>query len=448
MQQRAAEVVQYAAANFKLHLDYSEASIARVEQALDGIHKHIGAKAEQNEVAIVNLSNGFGAYIGEILRRKYGAHWREHPPNFPKGMEGLDIGGMIVGPLQQVFARITRGPKASIETFYKEVGVMVTQRGGAAASRPAMQESPEQSRKKMREFAAKAIAEAKERFGIELDYTEASLDRLDEVLLGFNNLLTDSVPSEKKLNDDEKFLLKPIAAARLMGYLSEMFCELLGAEWRNNVAGCPPEVSRLSLGGKAVQVLLRGEVIGLPQIIVNCVNDPRHWSAKSYFLDVKRTHQVDSAMSNAASFDDQMAVCAQEAVILARDRYNTTLDFSEASVEVLEKLLAGFHTSLPKPGDPGRPSDQWIASIAWTFGAYLGEIFRKNVGGTWAKHNPKVPGSLPVLNVNGSILTPCHKVSKRILEGPAENVAFFYKAACQVLREGGLPAGWTEVSGC
>jgi len=63
-------------------------------------------------------------------------------------------------------------------------------------------------------------------------------------------------------------------------------------------------------------VELRGEVISLPQIIVNCLNDPKHWSAKNYYFDAKRTHQVDSALVNAASFDEQMGVCAQEAVTM------------------------------------------------------------------------------------------------------------------------------------
>lgn len=436
VQQRAAELVKHAAANFKLTLDYTEGSIPRVEHALGEIHKHIEGKAEQNKAAIVNLSNGFGSYIGEVLRRKHGGQWRVHPPTFPNGMEGLDVGGTIVGPLQQVFLRITKGPQHSIENFYRDVEAIIAKKRAAATPRPTTQTPPEDLRRQVRDGAAKAVAEAKERFGIELDYTEASLDRLDQVLRELHNLLTDNVPESKKLREEEKFFLKPTAAARYVDYLSEMFRELLGAEWRNNAAGCPPEAVRLCLGGRPAQVTLKGQVISLPQIIVNCMNDPQNWSAKNYFQDVKRTHQVDSAMTNAASFDDQMAVCAQEAVTIARDRYGTTLDFSEASVEALETLLAGMHTSLPKSGDPARPSEQWIISIAFTFGAYLGEIFRKNVGGTWVKQNPKAPGSLPALNVQGNILTPCRKVSKRILEGPGENVAFFYKAACQILREG------------
>ena len=114
----------------------------------------------------------------------------------------------------------------------------------------------------------------------------------------------------------------------------------------------------------------------------------------------------------AQSADERMIVCAQEAVSIARDRYGATLDFSEASVKELEILLAKIHDWLPKIGDASRPSDQWIIGVSITFGAYLGEVFRRNLGGNWLLQNPHAPGSLPALNVAGSILTPCRKVSK------------------------------------
>ena len=426
MQQRAAKCVKVSAENFKLHLDYTEASIPRVEHALAEIHKRVGAEPDKNKQTIVNLANGFGAYIGEILRKKHGGHWRDKLPDSPPELEGLDVNGVVFSPTVCVFFRLAKGEKYNVVEFYKRTEAAI------ARSRPAVTPGPAVG---MGEFAAKAVAEAKERFGIDLDYSEATLDWLDAVLLELHNLLTDKVPESKKLCDDEKFFLKPTAAARYVGYLSEVFRRVLGAEWKKTVGRSNDEFENLTLGGKLVGVELRGEVISLPQIIVNCLNDPQAWSAKNYYFDVKRTHQVDSALVNAASFDDQMAVCAQEAVTIARDRYSVTLDFSEASVKQLETLLATMHTGLPKLGDPARPSDQWITSIAFTLGAYLGEIFRANLGGTWLTQNPQASGSLPALNIHGDTLTPCRKVLKRILDGPAENVAFFYQGACQIIRE-------------
>ena len=426
MEERAAKCVKTSAEKFKLRLDYTEASIPRVEYALREIHKLIGAEPDKNKLTIVNLANGFGAYIGETLRKKHGGHWRDKLPNSPPELEGLDVNGVVFSPTVCVFFRLAKGEQYNVVEFYKRTEAAI------ARSRPAATPGPAVG---MGDFAVKAVAEAKERFDIDLDYSEASLDGLDQVLRELHNLLTDKVPESKKLSDDEKFFLKPTAAARYVGYLSEVFRRVLGAEWKKTVGRSNDEFEDLTLGGKLVGVELRGEVISIPQIIVNCLNDPAHWSSKNYYLDAKRTHQANSALDNAASFDDQMGVCAQEAVTIARDRYSVTLDFSEASVKQLETLLANMHNGLAKPGDPARPSDEWITCVAATFGAYLGEILRRNLGGTWLKQNPRAPGSLPALNVHGDVLTPCRKVLKRILEGPAEDVAFFYQAACKIIRE-------------
>ena len=426
MQERAAKCVRTSAEKFKLHLDYTEASIPRVEHALAEIHKHVGAEPDKNKLTIVNLANGFGAYIGEVLRKKHGGHWRDKLPDSPPELEGLDVNGVVFSPTVCVFFRLAKGEKYNVVEFYKRTEAAV------ARSRPAPTPGPATG---MGDLAAKAVTEAEERFGIDLDYSEASLDRLDTVLLELHKVLTDQVPESKKLTDDEKFFLKVTASARYVGYLSEVFIRVLGAEWKKSVGSGNNEFECLILGGKVIEVELRGELISPPQIIVNCLNNPRAWSAKNYYFDVKRTHQVDSSLASAASFDDQMRGCAQEAVTIARDRYGVILDFSETSVKQLETLLANMHSRLPKLGDPARPSDQWIARVGATFGAYLGEIFRSNLGGTWLKENPQAPGSLPSLNIHGDILTPCRKVVKRIVEGPGENVAFFYQGACQIIRE-------------
>lgn len=435
-QQRAAELVTFAATNFKLKLDYSEESIARVEQTLAGIHKHFGNNVDKNKAAVVNLANGFGSYIGEVVRRKHGGEWRANLPNLPAGVDGLCVNGSVLSPLQAVFLRITKGSQFSIENFYTKAVSTILQGRKPGGSTPAPPADPAADWVKS---AAEAVADTKQLFGIELDYSEESLDRLDDALRRLHDVLTDKAPESQRMNDTEKFMLKPVAALRYVAYLGEVFRKALGAEWRNNLPACRPEAVDLVHQGELIRVRVRGKTVSPREIIVNCINDPQSWSAKNYYLDFKRTVQVNSAMDKAESFDDKMAVCALDAVTIARDRYGVTLDFSEASVSNLEGLLSKVHEQLPKAGDPNRPSDEWIAGISITFGVYLGEIFRKNLGGKWMPQNPHVPGSLPALNIHSTMLTPCRKVSLRILHGPGDNVEFFYKVSSKFIREG-LPS--------
>lgn len=431
--QRAAELVTFAAANFKLKLDYSEESIARVEHTLGEIHKHFGANAEQNKAAMVNLANGFGSYIGEVIRRNHGGEWRANLPNLPPGVDGLYVNGAVVSPLQAVFLRITKGSQFNIENFYKKAQSTILQSRKSGDAAPAPVADPAAG---MAKSAAEAVADAKLLFGIELDYSEATLDRLDDALRRLHEVLTDKVPESQRMDNNEEFMLKPVAALRYMAYLGEVFRKGLGAEWRNDLNGRQLTSAGLVYEGKLIEAAVRGKVISPGQIIVNCINDPESWSAKNYYLDAKRTIQTNSAMDKAESFSDRMGVVAQEAVTIARDRYAVILDFSETSVASLEGLLSQLHEQLPKLGDPNRPSGAWIAGISITFGAYLGEIFRKNLGGKWIPQNPGILDSLPALNIQGNVLTPCSKVSKRILHGPGESVEFFYKAASKFIREG------------
>jgi len=194
VQQRAVACVNQAAVKFHLLLDWTEASIPRVEYALGEIHKQIGAKADQNKATIVALSNGFGSYIGEMLRKKHGGHWCNNLPNSPADLEGLEVNGVVFSPMVCVFFRITNGVKYNVVEFYKRTAAAI------GRSRPAVTPSPAVG---MGDFAVKAVAEAKERFGIGLDYSEASLDGLDQVLRELHNLLTDQVPDLRKLSSDE-----------------------------------------------------------------------------------------------------------------------------------------------------------------------------------------------------------------------------------------------------
>src|SRR5688572_24859797 len=82
----AEEAVKFASARGAT-LDYSPDSVERVESLLGELHesRSAGKLADRD----LNLhAHQFGAYIGEVLRRKYGGHWAEDhevagPKSFP-----------------------------------------------------------------------------------------------------------------------------------------------------------------------------------------------------------------------------------------------------------------------------------------------------------------------------------------------------------------------------
>lgn len=126
-----------------------------------------------------------------------------------------------------------------------------------------------------------------------------------------------------------------------------------------------------------------------------------------------------------------MQVYAQEAVDVAREQFQMTLDFSENSLEKVEEILAYLHNSLPK-GIFGklsgrRPSQDEIWQMAKVWGGYVGEVIRWHWGGEWITETAAHPGTVITLRVFGTDIFPPAKVYKRLVNGPEDNIWHYYR---------------------
>src|SRR5438477_11138419 len=90
-------------------------------------------------------------------------------------------------------------------------------------------------------------------------------------------------------------------------------------------------------------------------------------------------------MSNAPT-PAQVAAAAQDAVEFARQHFQLTLDYSDNSMEHVERILGRFHDDLPK-GVFQRlfrhtPPPEKISQTVITFGSYVGEVLRRRLSGS------------------------------------------------------------------
>src|SRR5487761_1273241 len=114
-------------------------------------------------------------------------------------------------------------------------------------------------------------------------------------------------------------------------------------------------------------------------------------------------------MAEFNSITDMMQACAAEAVHTAHDQFGFHLDYSEASIQSLETILANLRVSEDKEA-----TEQAVK----TWGSYLGEVVRRSFGGTWDLVQP--PGraaAVPALVIAGSQLYPLMKVYRRLTMG-------------------------------
>ena len=130
---------------------------------------------------------------------------------------------------------------------------------------------------------------------------------------------------------------------------------------------------------------------------------------------------------------DMMEAYSLDAVDMAKSNFGEELDFSERSVQVVERCLKQLRDTIPK-GFFGKlvgrgPSSEDIETVAKMFGGYIGEVFRKHHGGEWIidetmdVHDPVIA----VQHSSGGKFFPPAKAHKRITNGQEDNVWVYYQ---------------------
>ncbi|HEU5232215.1 MAG TPA: hypothetical protein VFU50_05095 [Terriglobales bacterium] len=126
---------------------------------------------------------------------------------------------------------------------------------------------------------------------------------------------------------------------------------------------------------------------------------------------------------------DMMEQYAADAVRLAHE-FGVALDYSEASLEDLERILDQLAGKIPSPEPEPRSEDSMqkeLDSTARIWGGYFGETIRRLWGGEWGVET--YPGTVaPVISIDigGAKLFPVMKIYRRLTKGQDENVWRFY----------------------
>ena len=114
---------EFARSEFKQNLDFSSESI----DSLDDILVRVGESPELDMDFEVRL---WGAYLGEVLRRRYAGTWEmTQYPGGVAAVPAVELRGSRLFPLMKVFRRLTEGDEEDLRTFFS----MVTERLGKPA---------------------------------------------------------------------------------------------------------------------------------------------------------------------------------------------------------------------------------------------------------------------------------------------------------------------------
>lgn len=128
---------------------------------------------------------------------------------------------------------------------------------------------------------------------------------------------------------------------------------------------------------------------------------------------------------------DLMAAYSEDALGIAK-QMGISLDYSEDSLKILDEILENYHLGLPKGIKKlfsRGPSKKDLVQMSNTWGGYLGEVIRKNIGGEWGMSENFADAIS--LTINDTEIFPPAKVNKRIINGKEDEICFYY----QVLKE-------------
>ena len=103
---------------------------------------------------------------------------------------------------------------------------------------------------------------------------------------------------------------------------------------------------------------------------------------------------------------------------------NVVLDYSPPSLSEVDRILGGFY-------DDSVAVDT-IGPTLFSFGCYVGEVFVRNLGGSWrltAETSMAKLAGWPIIVQTGtdSFVNPIGKVFKRVQNGPEDDLCYFYK---------------------
>jgi hypothetical protein len=122
-----------------------------------------------------------------------------------------------------------------------------------------------------------------------------------------------------------------------------------------------------------------------------------------------------------AKFDtanEMMVFAAGEATKWVKKDRGIDLDYSLESTRIIEEELDRISKNVNKTNPP-----QGTFGLAMAYGAYVGEVFRRRDGGSWAIDDPKGGAkTYPLTTRSNTVIFPVSWCWKRLINGEEDNV--------------------------
>lgn len=119
---------------------------------------------------------------------------------------------------------------------------------------------------------------------------------------------------------------------------------------------------------------------------------------------------------------------SQAAVKAGKLEFGEALDFSSESLEGVERIMNKLHKQVKEAPADQKLTEEQITELSRRWGIYVGEVIRRYYGGQWA-----LVDGVPDLALGGKNASPLAKVRKRIVDGPMDNLKYYFQSIMKQL---------------
>jgi hypothetical protein len=155
----------------------------------------------------------------------------------------------------------------------------------------------------------------------------------------------------------------------------------------------------------------------------------RQWLEATLLGTADSMATLRTSMTTDAKLAGVMVAQCQQAIQSGRLTWGESLDFTPDSLDGVERVLGKMHNHF-KYAAGAAPTDEQLNGTARTWGIYVGEVIRRHYGGQWSAAED---GTL-TLAVGEATISPIAKARKRIVDGPTENIRYYFASMTKVLQ--------------
>jgi len=156
----------------------------------------------------------------------------------------------------------------------------------------------------------------------------------------------------------------------------------------------------------------------------------RQWLESALLGTYESMAALRTSMTPDAKLAGVLVAQSQSAVHTAKLTWNESLDFTQDSLEAVERLLGKIHNAGRFGGGSAAPGEEELAAASKMWGTYIGEVIRRHYGGQWSQGED---GTLTLL-IGEARAYPIAKARKRIVDGASENVRYYFSSMLKLLQ--------------